>query len=227
MAQIQTFAPRSSTTKLSPRPYYDPAARFRSNRGPLNIDDMCLLQERMAWENLVTCHMPKPYCTRPSDKYNQAPWIEMPSEGKRFQRVATLPVAGNFTGLDLALSFQGVQGTLFECDPGYDGVIDSVVLQIASPGNTNFVQGSGTITWRIGVDVGQVPNTSAWYFRDFGNVTTTLGSLDTPYYLIGSGLRIVSRQLITIWTNLAVAGDGIINVNATIIGVIGGWTYPR
>ena len=227
MAQTQTFAPRPSLLKPQQSVYHDPAARLRKNRGPLNVNDLCLLQERQQWEDLVTTCPPLPYCPRPSDHFNRPPWIDMPQEAKRFQRVAILPVAGNFTGLDIALIFDGIQGPIFECDPGYDGVINSVVLQIAAPSATNFVQGSGTITWRIGVDVGQVPNTSAWYYRDFGNVQTTLGSLDSPFYLFQSGLRMVSRQLITIWVNLSTLGNGVINNNSTIIGVIGGWTYPR
>lgn len=218
-----------SAQSLSAPLVLDNAGGFRYNRGPLNEYDGCLLAERQGWDSLVRECPPLPYCTRPSDQQHAKlpPWLDMPPEGKRFQRVATLPVAGNFTGLDIPLQFQGVSGAMFECDPGYDGVINSVVLQIASPGVTNFVQGSGLVTWRIGVDAGQVANTSAWYFRDFGNVTTSLGSLDTPFYLIQSGLRFVSRQLIFIWVNLALAGDGVINVNSTIIGVIGGWTYPR
>lgn len=227
MAQTQTFAPSRSVLKPKQPVYHDPAARFRKNRGPLNVNDLCLLQERQQWEDLIIACPPKPYCPRPSDKYNQPPWIDMSAEAKRFQRVATLPVVGNFTDTDIALIFDGTQGPIFECDSGYDGVINSVVLQITAPGSTNFVEGSGAVTWRIGVDVGQVANTSAWYYRDFGNVQSTLGSLDTPYYLIGSGLRMVARQLITIWVNLASSASGIINANSTIIGVIGGWTYPR
>lgn len=227
MAQTQTFAPPRSLLQPKQPVHHDPAARFRKNRGPLNVNDLCLLQERQQWEDLVTTCPPLPYCKRPSDRFNAEPWIDMPQEAKRFQRVATLPVFGNFTGIDTALIFQGVQGPIFECDSGYDGVINSVVLQISNNGSTGFVQGSGNLSWRIGVDVGQVANTSAWYYRDFGNVQTTLGSLDTPYYLVGSGLRFVSRQLITIWINIATAASGIINANSTIIGVIGGWTYPR
>jgi hypothetical protein len=152
----------------------------------------------------------------------------MPFEAVRFNRIASLPVAGNFTGLDIQLQFQGLAGPMFSVDNGFDGIITEVVLDIVSTGATGFVQASGDVTWRIGVDLGQTINTALWYFRDYGNVQTSIGELIQPSQLGGNGgLRIISGQRISIFTNLAPGAIARINPNAVIIGSITGWTYPR
>ena len=212
------------------RPTVGPAGRIRFNKGPLNEWDLCLLRERAQWEHLVSTHCPLPYCERPSDRYHVKlpPWLDMPPEAKRFQRIGNLPVAGNFTGLDIQLQFQGVTGPLFQCDVGYDGVITEVVLDIVSSGATGFVQASGDVTWRVGVDLGQATNEALWYYRDYGNVINTFGSLTQPSELGGAGgLRFISGQKISVYVNLLVAAQFRINPNAVIIGSIAGWTYPR
>lgn len=211
-------------------PTLDQAGLYRFNRGPLNAWDLCLIQERQWWDHLVSSNCPVPYCKRPSDRYHQIlpPYLDMPPEAKRFQRIGNLAVAGNFTGLDIQIQFQGVPGPLFQCDNGYDGVITEVVLDIVASGATGFVQASGDVTWRIGVDLGQATNEALWYYRDYGNVTNTIGSLTQPLPLGGSGgLRFISGQKISIYVNLLVAASFRINPNAIVIGSIAGWTYPR
>lgn len=208
-------------------PTLDRAGVMRFNRGPLNEWDACLINEKIAWGDLVGRNPPLPYCTRPLTKYAPPPWIAMPSEAKRFNRIGTLPVAGNFTGLDVSLTLQGVSGPLFICDNGYDGIITEIVLQAVSPNSTNFVEASGDISWRVGVDFGQLTNTSLYYFRDYGNVQVTTGDHTSPVQLYNNGLRFISGQALSVWVNLAVSAMGRIDANTTILGILGGWTWPR
>lgn len=208
-------------------PTLDRAGIMRFNRGPLNEWDACLISEKRDWSNLVAQNPPLPYCLRPQSKYLPPPWIAMPSEAKRFNRVGSLPVAGNFTGIDTPLQFQGVSGALFVCDTGYDGIITEIVLQVVSPNATGFIEASGDVTWRIGVDYGQLANTSLYYFRDYGNVQTTTGDITNPTQLYNNGLRFISGQALTVWANIMVAAMARLDPNATILGVLGGWTWPR
>jgi hypothetical protein len=210
----------------------DHAGIFRFNRGPLNDYDLCLVEDRLEWSDYVSNPMtrPVPYCPKPSDRYHRTlpPWLDMPPEAKHFQRLGTLPVAGNFTGVDIVLQLNGVSGPLFVCDTGYDGIITDLVLGIVASGSTGFTNASGQIIWRVGVDYGQATNQALWYYRDYGNVMVALGSLESPTQVAGNGgLRFVSGQAISIFVNLPASSVGIINANATIIGLIGGYTYPR
>jgi hypothetical protein len=135
-----------------------------------------------------------------------------------------LAVAGNFTGLDIPLS----PAPLFVCDDGYDGIITDLVLGIVAPGSTNFVNASGQVIWRLGVDYGQAANQALYYFRDYGAVTASIGSLESPTQVAASGgLRFISGQAITIFVNLPTASSSINNAASTVVGVIGGYTYPR
>lgn len=214
-------------------PTLDRAGVLRFNRGPLNEWDACLINERIAWSNGVAKYPPLPYCPKPQNKPGTPPWVDMPAEAKRFNRVGTLPVtnpltgASNFTGLDIPLQFQGVSGPLFRCDNGYDGIINEIVLQVASNNASGFVEGSGDVTWRIGVDFGQVTNQSLYYFRDYGQVQTTTGNIQSYAQLYNNGLRFISGQYLFVYVNLAVAAQARIDPNAVILGVLGGWTWPR
>jgi hypothetical protein len=217
-----------SVVPRADHPVLDRAGGIRFNRGPLNEYDLCLLEDRREWSRLVENPLtkPMPYCPKPSDRYHITlpPWLDQPPEAKHFQRTATLAVAGNFTGLDIALT----PNPLFVCDGGFDGIITDLVLTIVNSGTTGFVNGSGTIIWRVGVDYGQAANQALWYFRDYGAVTVSIGSLEAPTPVAASGgLRFISGQAITIYVNLPASSSSIINPNSTIIGVIGGYTYPR
>jgi hypothetical protein len=224
------------STTYRPSPVLDQAGQYRHNRGPLNIYDLCLLRDRLDWQKAVYTCPPLPYCQRPSDRFLLPPWIDMPQEGKPFRRFASAPVVGalvppgNQTGTDFNINGGSAAlplgTTLFEVDSGYDGVITEVVFGIISNGSTGFLDGSGLITWRLGIDYGQVDTQALWYPRDYGNITNSTGTLATPTYILGNGIRIRSREQINIWVNLAVAGIGIINPNALVIGYVGGWTYP-
>jgi hypothetical protein len=232
---VSQFRARPQSCIPSPKaPVIDRAGQFRFNRGPLNQWDLCLLDERQQWDQMVSNPMtrPLPYCPKPSDRYHQVlpPWLDMPPEAKHFQRFGTLPVFGNTTGTDTALLLQpnNVVAPLFVCDTGYDGIITDLVLGIIPPagGGTGFTNASGEIVWRVGVDFGQAPNLALYYFRDYGNVIVSIGSLEAPTPVAASGgLRFISGQAITIYVNMPTPST--LNNAATIVGVIGGYTYPR
>ena len=207
-------------------PTLDRAGVMRFNRGPLNKWDALLFNEKISWAAFIAQNPPTPYVQRPGAKYHAPPWIAMPAEAKRFNRVGTLPVANNFTGLDTPLQYQGTT-PLFLCDNGYDGIITEIVLQVVAPGDTGFVEASGDVTWRVGVDYGQALNTALYYFRDYGQVQTTTGDITGPTQLYNNGLRFISNQALNVYVNLAIAASNRINPSATILGVLGGWTWPR
>lgn len=215
--------------RINHHPPLDRAGAMRYNRGPLNEWDLCLAGEHQAWTRFVQRAHPVPYCTRESDRYNLLPpWIDMPPEAKRFNGLGLLPVTGNDTGLDIQLQVGGGASSLFLCDTGYDGIITELVLDIVAPAATGFTQASGDITWRVGVDRGQVPNLALWYFRGYGAVTVSTGSLTQPALIAGiGGLRIISGESVSIFVNIAAGAAAHLNPNANIIGSIAGYVYPR
>jgi hypothetical protein len=194
-------------------PVLDTSGLYRYNRGPLNQCDANLLRGEQQWEQLLSMGGLKTVCCpRGRRKYSSPPWITMPAEGRKYQPVGILPVFGNFTGTNTAV----VQMTV---DTGYDGVITDIVCEITAPGATGFVEGSGDIVWRL--------QSNLRWMRDLGNVKVTMGSLTSPGVVPRGGLRIYSRELITLYVNLPVASSGIINSNANIICSFRGWMYPR
>lgn len=219
----------SPSGSINRRPPLDRAGSLRFNRGPLNDWDLCLATEHQQWYRYVQeCH-PVPYCTRQSDRYNLLPpWIDMPPEAKRFNSLGLLPVTGNDTGVDIQLQLNGATSPLFICDTGYDGIITELVLDIVAPAATGFTQASGDITWRVGVNRGQVSNLALWYFRGYGAVTVSTGSLVQPALIAGiGGFRIISGESISIFVNIALGAAAHLNPNANIIGSIAGYVYPR
>lgn len=191
----------------------DPAGRPRFNRGPLNPYDACLVEDRLRWEHIQCAGgLLNISCPRGRRVYPSPPWIVMPAEGKKFKPIGVLPVAGNFTGANIAVMAMNV-------DLGYDGVITDVVCEVTAVGATGFAEGSGDITWRLQANL-------RW-MRDLGNIQVTTGSLTSPVAIPGTGLRIFSREVITFFVNMPAAAAARINPNANIICSINGWMYPR
>lgn len=137
-----------------------------------------------------------------SDFQLSPPWQEPPQNFVPFDPAGTvaLPAAPSVDTTVLSLLVPD----------GYDGVINTYSLNFAGGG---FVQGSGTIVWRVLAD-GQA-------IRNFSNITSERGTpqLARP---ISGGIRVYSGQLITVVVNHVsdntLAGD--------IIASLGGWFYP-
>lgn len=137
-----------------------------------------------------------------SDFQLAPPWVEAPQNFISYDESGTL-------ALPAAPSVDTTVLT-FNCPQGYDGVIKEYNLNFAGGG---FVQGSGTIVWRILLD--GIP------IRNFSNITNEKGSPEQPRNIRG-GIRFFSGQTITIIVNHVsdntLAGD--------VICGIGGWIYP-
>lgn len=175
-----------------------------------NQFDACLARD---W---TTINQRDPYaytCPRPAQCYSYAPpWISMPASGVKFKPVGVLPVAGNFTGLDIPVV------TLI-VDKGYDGVISDLVSVITAIGPTGFAEGSGDISWRLFINRRPV--------RDLGNIQTSMGSMLSPGYSGLNRIRLFSGQTVTLFVNLSPAAIVRITPAARIICSLNGYFYPR
>jgi hypothetical protein len=95
---------------------------------------------------------------------------------------------------------------------GYDGVISSLVQQYTG---TGFVDGSGDLKWRIRIG-------DRWA-EDMGNMITQLGSLQSPYQIYRSGIRLRDRDAVSYVVNHAVGSS--LSGGRIICGCFG-WYYP-
>ena len=206
-------------------PTLDRAGVMRFNRGPLNKWDALLFNEKISWAAFISQNPPTPYVQRPGAKYHAPPWIAMPAEAKRFNRVGTLPVANNFTGLDTPSNTRA--------PPPSSSVIMAMTGSLPKSSSRSWPQGQQDLSrppgchMAGGVDYGQALNTALYYFRDYGQVQTTTGDITGPTQLYNNGLRFISNQALNVYVNLAIAASNRINPSATILGVLGGWTWPR
>ncbi len=183
--------------------------------GPNQFDD-CLDAEYDWWMQFLAAGGLKACCPQGRRKYTSPPWVSMPSEGRRFRPISVTALGAFTPGVDTVV--------LQERIPlGYDGVISDVVFSYQ--GGAGFVEGSGSITWRLAADYLPVVGvTGGRYLRDMGNVITSLGSLTQPSPVPRGGLRVYSYDLVTIYTNIAVGAP---LAGGNIICSIAGWVYPR
>ncbi len=130
------------------------------------------------------------------------PWVEAPQNFLSFDEpgLVALPVAPSVDTTVLSLLVPD----------GYDGVIKGMSMNFAGGG---FVQGSGTIVWRVLAD-GQA-------IRNYSNITTERGSPEQPRPVSG-GIRLYSGQLITIVVNHV--SDN--TLTGDVLATITGWFYP-
>lgn len=178
-----------------------------------NIWDGVLAQELVLWRDTmvdlraVPCALPHFY---PPDRL---PWITMPKEGRAFRPVGTLAVSSvPFTGVDTPVLTTMVP-------VGYDGIIVEVVCELSAPTppGTGFLEGSGDVVWRLSAD--------GRFLRDYGNITTTSGSLRVPSAVLRRGVRIYERNVLKF--TVAIQPGAPINTNAMVIVSIIGWFWPR
>lgn len=185
-----------------------------------NEDDACLLTDRTAWDAIVSSGgLQKICCPTGRKPYANRPWIAMPSGGRRFKPIGILNVPDLANpanvGVDIIVPFNTSAGSL-EVPDGWDGVITDVVMNIT---NSPFVEGSGDLTWRL--------SASQRYLRDMGDVITQLGSLTAPNPVPRGGLRVYSKNLITMTINFGANAPNTINPAGKILVSVTGWFYPR
>ena len=135
---------------------------------------------------------------------DQPPWLVMPPNAVPFQKFNSIPLpAAN--GNDVAV-------LQFAVPQGYDGVISSLVQQYTG---TGFVDGSGDLKWRIRIG-------DRWA-EDMGNMITQLGSLQSPYQIYRSGIRLRDRDAVSYVVNHATGSS--LTGGRIVCGCFG-WYYP-
>ena len=172
---------------------------------PPNVYNSCLDRERETWDRINRCGGIMAIC--PGHKYANPPWVKMPPQGKRYSKINSLALP-NPDGLDHLV-------TSFTVPLGYDGCIVSVV-QIYT--GTGFEEGSGDFTWRIQLN--------ERYVKDYGNTTTSIGSMATPYNINSGQIILQSNQLVRYFVNRSTASAGNEN-GGRIICSLWGWWWPR
>jgi hypothetical protein len=172
---------------------------------PPNLWNGCLDSETRLWSRINECGGLQAIC--PAHKFDFPPWVKMPPQGKRFGHPSSIALpAADATD-------QVVQSFLVPL--GYDGVIAAPVNLYTGLG---FQEGSGDLIWRIKINLR--------YAKDYGAITTQLGSLTTPYYNANSQILLQSGQLVQYIVNRSVASLGNLNGGRIIAGCWG-WFWPR
>ena len=174
---------------------------------PPNQFNRVLDLDSKLWLRINTCGGLQAVCPGVQTRYREPPWVRQPPQGKRFSKIGSIPLPAA-DGLDHLVES-------FLVPVGYDGVIVSTVNEYTGMG---FAEGSGDLTWRIQLNYR--------YVKDYGNITTTIGSLQTPYNINSGAIRLKSRQLVQFFVNRSVASLGNLNGGRIICGLFG-WFYPR
>ncbi len=178
--------------------------------GNPNIWDACLAEEGHLWQTIECCGGITGLCKRADTvryEENDPPWIKMPTQGRRFQEINSVPLAVFVLNTDLAV-------LTFQVPVGYDGVISGNTNRFIGPG---FVEGSGDIEWRIQL--------SRRYAPDYGLVLTSLGDLTAPVPFSGGGIRIYSHQ--TIRYIARITNFALLDPNGRVMCALYGWFFPR
>jgi hypothetical protein len=170
-----------------------------------NRFNACLDRETCTWEGIQRVGGLQAICPG-TECPSGPPWVKMPPQARRFSQISSIALP-NATGTDnLVLSFI--------VPIGYDGVAVTVVNNYTGQG---FVEGSGDLTWRIQLNMR--------YAKNYGNITTSLGSLTIPTN-IGNSLFMQSGQLVQYFVNRSVASAPDL-IGGRIICALLGWWWPR
>lgn len=139
---------------------------------------------------------------------NLPPWIEMPPGARRFQPRGIIAMAAFVNTVETDL-------VVYDVPIGWDGVVVTLVADFF--GTPALTPGSGAIIWRLKVGLA--------YAKDYGDIETDIGDLNTPYAIEGSGIRIYSGQRVVL--TATVANNVVPDPNGVVIGAIAGWVYPK
>ncbi len=172
--------------------------------------DECLAQDTAIWHTIECCGGITGLCRQAeSIRYAQddPPWIKPPAQARRFQEIASLPLAAFVLNVDTVV-------VTFQVPVGFDGVITGNVNRFLGPG---FIEGSGDIEWRVQL--------SRRYAPDYGLILTSLGDLTTPYQASAGGVRIYSHQTINYIARIT--NFAFLDPNGRIMCALLGWFYPR
>lgn len=199
------FSPSSIPLKVHGRQRYYPL-NVNNRLLPPNEFNRLLDMEGQVWDWIIANGGLGKICPGAGTIYQDPPWVKMPAQARRFSKINSiaLPAPAQYN-TDLLVTSMIVP-------QGWDGVIVSTVNMFTG---SNFNEGSGDIKWRLQIN--------QRYVKDMGQLTTTLGSMTQPYPVNNGSIRLVSRQLIQFFANVANANP----VNGRIICAMFGWFYPR
>ncbi len=201
-------SPLSVTPFVSP---FAPTAQYKA----ANVWDHCMTIKYCAWEQInweqTACCVPPDYMTLgfSGDEQEEdildslAPYQIGAVGGKRFYKPSVIPCPTAVAGDVVALQFQ--------IPVGYDGVITGFVMNYLGSG---FFEGSGDLIFRVKL--------SRYFAKDFGNITTSLGTVQTPY---PTQILATSLSTIRILVN-APNGSGSLLPGTPIVVQAHGWWYP-
>lgn len=173
---------------------------------PATPFNSCLDAEQRMWQKINDCGGLLALC--PGRKWTEPPWVRMPTQGKRYSKIGSIALPANDAADHLITSFL--------VPYGYDGCIVSVVFN--TDGTVGFQQGSGDLTWRLKIN-------QRWV-KDYGAVTTYIGSLVTPYSVNSGQVILQSGQLVQMFVNRSVASGGTIS-GGRVVAASMGWYWPR
>jgi len=169
----------------------------------------CLNQEAFLWQTIIARGGLEMVCkTMRTKRYLRAPWVEMPPEGERLQKVGSIALP--------ALENVDTQILDFTMPVGWDGVATNVMMTITGSG---FIEGSGDVTWRMQVGQRWIP--------DFSSVIFQLNDLRNPHSLVGGYIRLLSLQRVQIFATLGAGALGRLDPADRINAAVVGWQYPK
>lgn len=169
----------------------------------------CLDQESQLWETIIARGGLEMVCkTMRQKRYLRAPWEQMPPEGERLNKLASIPLP--------ALENVDTPIVDFTMPVGWDGVATNVMMTITGSG---FIEGSGDVIWRMKVGDRWIP--------DFSNVIFQLNDLRNPHSLVGGYIRLLSLQRVQIFASLGTGALGRLDPADRINAAVVGWQYPK
>jgi hypothetical protein len=196
-----------------------------TNRPQPNEYDQCLQAEKGMWDQIVSGGLDQVCCPQGRPPYALKPYIAMPDSGRRFKEVGSVLVGTNPPLVGDTL----VPVLTFTVPTGYDGVVDTVICNVTpgSSGPSGFIEGSGTIVWRVAADSILFATSGPRYLRDLGNIMFSYGSLTTPIPTTNSSLRLYSGNIVTFYADFFSSGLGVLATDATVVCGLSGWFYSR
>lgn len=168
----------------------------------------CLYREQALWKQIEARGGLKGLCCPTLPSGTLPPWVAMPSSGRRFQQIGSIPRPG-VEGTDLLV-------TTFQVPIGFDGVIVSVVGMFTGAG---FVEGSGDLHYRIEIN-------RRW-LKDYGDVQTTMGTVASPCMIYRGGVRLRTQEVVRYWVQLGAGALGRLDPLGRIVCAFFGWFYPQ
>lgn len=143
--------------------------------------------------------------------YPEPPWIKMPAEGKRLNKIGSisLPAADDVDYEVLS----------FRISQGFDGCVATVSQSYQGGTGAAFVAGDGQLIWRI--------KRNATWVRDFANTDSELGNAELAPWANNAGVFFLqSGDFVQYFVNRSSTATPTI-IGGRISCAIFGWTWPR